>query len=1743
MKITLLRLLSLVLLLHLTLAVAAAGDSEVNVNLLFLEEHGNKPVGGVKVEIIPVAAMPSQQIPALTSAADGTLKATLLPSGYRYTASKEGFADYEGAFRAGDSEPLKVYLNRQEIISGRLVDEQGKPLAGLTLKYNGIKTNSCVSDGEGRFRIQDYFIYNNEPRTNVHLQLADPVYVLEKPVHFELLSKEQKGLGDIVVRRGGSLKLTVVGVEQGKREPLEKLDLSLANVQPGGAYVSGKGTDRNGSLIIGAIPPGSYRINSYDRRVTSLAPQLVEIKSGEQAELTVEAALRPPEVTFDDFGDVLLPGKEVKVRLDGFRVGRAKVSIFRIDPNLLLKEDFEQNAAATATPQGRKLIKSFIVALKGNKGNPHTRKTFKLPPLPPGTYQLDVHDAAQTEQRHEVKPLPRHRKATMATFLVTRLALVTKISPNGTLIYAADLASGKPLKEVTVSAYPLGNKDDGKPLSRVTTDSNGLAAAVAPAVGVRLVGQWRDSYAWLALTPEQTPAAGSLKGYVYTERPAYRPGQTVYFKGVVRQRQGEGYLLPKAGTVRVSIVDSSEQTVMDKEIPLSLAGSFNGELILAVKPALGSYTLQAGSGSDQWQAGFKVLEYRKPDFEVTATQPLKFVLAGDKAEVNVLARYYFGAPVSSATVKYRLYSRQVYGFGGEEAGEYDDGGEEGYYGGYADFIGEGEVKTDADGRALIPVETAPGSVPLAYTLELEVTDASSRQVAASTSFTVVPALINVALRAQSYLAKPEQPVELTLKAATWEGTAVKAGFRVKVEEQLYDKKKRVTSFRLIDTVEAVTDATGQASFRYAFPRPGNWRLTAVTSDSRGHDAVGQEWVWVWQQGYEWNSSWRELGLTFDKKSYRPGETARLLVKNPVKKGHLLLTVEGRDVYSRRVVPLNDAVEVIELPVPQEYAPYVFISASLISNGRFYNRTRMLKVDHKPDLLTVAVTPDKPLYAPGERVRLTVNTGGRDGSKRAAELSVGVVDEAIYAIARERGDDLYTVFRGSRDHLVTTIHSFPRVYLGGASKDAETAATEKQESNRVRRIFKDTAFWLPVLETGADGAAFADFDLPDNLTTWRATAIGHTPASEFGSGTAKFIARLDVMARLLPPRFLVQGDEVRIPAMINNVTAGALPVKGLFIAKGLTIVGDPAFSGTVLASGSLRHDLGVRAAIAGEAIVRLDASAADKGDAMELAIPVLPNGIRRQVLGNILQREEGSGETVIDFPSAAFSDAAVLTVSFAPSLAASLNQGVRELVEFPYGCVEQTMSRFLPAVYVRKLAQGGSWPVDSELDAKLPQVLDAGLTRLYDFQHEDGGWGWWKEDATDATMTAYVVYGLALAQKAGVELKEGVLERGRAALAAIIANESGSRLPYAYRAFTMDGATDMKSEERIEKEWQQLRLSEQLLYVEALLNRSENERAGQLLAGIKERVQREGTTAWLKDSDVDSWWYADRWGGSAVETTAMLLESVLKIAPNDPLAPQLAEFLLRKRAGRGWQTTRASAMVIKALADYAGETGNYSVRLLLNGKELERLTVAQGKVVTGRSVVAIPATALLRGGNLVRLEKTGAGGAAHLTAILDYIVPPEMALSSSDIGIERQLFRITTRRDAAGVRLERIPLQAEEKLAPGDEVEVRLVIDNRKVQEYIIIEDPLPAGFEVKETLGESRFADYGSYGDWYTHRERHDERMAFFVNRLSPGRHEFRYVVSPQIEGRMQALPASIWAMYQPVIRAESRPWQVTVEK
>lgn len=1696
---------------------ALAAGKKGSVNGTVLSAETGQPVAAAKIELRRMYPQTPPYKHRSTSDGAGRFRADLPVGSYSCTVGTAGFGTREETLdiSPGKTAELTVLLDREARIAGRIVDASGSPQRGIRVSAG--TRGSALTDAAGRFEISALDQGWHE------ITIGHPAWVAEKTLSVTLGAGQKKDAGTITVRKGGMLtaRLTTAG------RPVARADISLS----GNLAHRYARTDRHGTVVFRKLPPGSYTLESYDERLME-SRVAVAIPEGKSTSAEIRATTRPPSLSLDDSGRVIPPGRPVPVSLRGLFVERAAVAVYAIDSSRLLDGTIDPDRPETVPEHALSRVKTASVQLRERKWTHFRDAALKLDPLPSGYYLVEASGG---------------KAVARSTFLVTRLGLVAKAAPDATLLFAADLVDGRALEGVDVVTLPVQPGAAATASPAGATDRSGLLSLGKSSGAGRVIGRKGNELALLNLGPgkDGTDAAG-VRAYLYTERPAYRPGQTVYFKGVLRKRVGEGYALPAIDRVRATVTDTGNQTLMEKEYPVSAAGSFNGECLLPEQPALGDYVLKAESGGEMWETSFKVLEYRKPEFEVSATVPGRFYVGGDQAPLTLRARYYFGAPVTGAKVTYRIYSRPYYP---PAADQLPDAAEEGDFTdyGYADFLGEGDAVTDADGAALIQITTRQAESARSYTVECDVTDSAGREVSATAGFTVTPSLIDLSVRPLSYLSSPGRPADIAVTARTWEGKPVGTRVTVTLDEEVYDRKTRLSSYRTIDQREVVTDQTGRVVFAQAFPRSGYWRITAATLDERGLKAVGQGWIWVWRQGHAGESSYRELGLELDRKGYKPGDTARLIVRNPAPGASLLLTVEGREILDRRVVPLNGTVEVIDLPVTAGHAPAVFISAVVISQGRFYTRTKNLRVDSSPDKLELTVTPDREVYAPGDRVRLSIDAAGADAKPRETELSLAVVDEALYAVAPERRPDIYRFFRGTREHLVTTLNSFPRIFLGGAPKAAAAAAADEAlKGIKVRKVFKDTAYWLPVLASGVNGRAEAAFTLPDNLTTWRATVVGHDGQSEFGTGRGRFISRLDVMARLQPPRFLVAGDEVNIPGMITNMTAIERKVTGTFETSGLSLSGAPHFDGTVPAGATLRQDMGVRADVPGEALLAMRAAAGDRGDAMELQLPVLTRGIKRASQGNIVLRS-GEASTTLAFPENALPEKAGLKLSVAPTLAASLNESLAELIDFPYGCVEQTMSRFLPAVRVKALLGSGRWSLEPEVAARLDRVLAEGLRKLYDFQREDGGWGWWKDSSTDPYLTAHVMYGLALAGKAGLPVRDETYAKGVQSLAEQLDKSALDSLPSLYRAYTQSGKTSDAVEKRVEAGWRQLQPSQRIQYVEALRNASHAERSRRLLDEVKKQVMREGSAAYLKDEDADSWWYSRRWSGSAVETTAMLLENQLAFDSADPLVPSLAEFLVRKRSGRWWNTTRGTAEAVAALARYVAATGerdaSYKAVLSLNGRELERYVVDRGSITSGRRTITIPAQELKRGSNRISLAREGSDGALYLSALLEHYLPPEAAAGAPGLAIERKLYRLAARRDGENWRMEYHPFNPGEALAPGDEVEVRLTVDNRDDLNFVVIEDRLPAGFEVRETRNDSRFGNYSGFWDWYAHKERHDEKMAFFLDLLPAGRHEFSYVIYPEMEGNVLALPASVWPMYVPSLRAESAAWKVKVKK
>ncbi len=328
---------------------------------------------------------------------------------------------------------------------------------------------------------------------------------------------------------------------------------------------------------------------------------------------------------------------------------------------------------------------------------------------------------------------------------------------------------------------------------------------------------------------------------------------------------------------------------------------------------------------------------------------------------------------------------------------------------------------------------------------------------------------------------------------------------------------------------------------------------------------------------------------------------------------------------------------------------------------------------------------------------------------------------------------------------------------------------------LRKTFSDTAAFEPRVVTDATGKATVKVTLPDNLTTWRATARGISGASLVGEGRASVVARRDVLVRVDAPRFLVAGDRARVPTVVHNQGATALDGHARAARRGRHGHGDG------------RRDLGP-AERARDARPRGQRVGHGPGAARGGA-HVAPG--RRQGRGDVRharraasarwtggrascrRRRATSWRRSSTCPEGAVAGATRLSVVLYLDLDAAILDGLAYLEVFPYGCVEQTVHRILPAAWARKALLAAGSPDAKRLDA-LDETLRLTVARLRNLANDDGSYGWWRGGRGDVAMTAYALFALVEADRAGVEGASREVARTQQALRSDRAQRVGRR---------------------------------------------------------------------------------------------------------------------------------------------------------------------------------------------------------------------------------------------------------------------------------------------------------------------------------------------------------------------------------
>ncbi|HET7114389.1 MAG TPA: alpha-2-macroglobulin family protein, partial [Pyrinomonadaceae bacterium] len=944
--------------------------------------------------------------------------------------------------------------------------------------------------------------------------------------------------------------------------------------------------------------------------------------------------------------------------------------------------------------------------------------------------------------------------------------------------------------------------------------------------------------------------------------------------------------------------------------------------------------------------------------------------------------------------------------------------------------------------------------------------------------------------------------------------------------------------------EIKTDQQGRAKFSYLITKPGNIAIeTSINDNGKQYTSIGG-FIWVSSSQYQWSDSaynrenYTSIKLVPDKKSYRVGETARVLAILPHDRANLLVTTEVESVMSTRYVKAAGNTVVLDVPIEASYAPNVFLSVTFVREGDMFTDSKRLVVPARDKMLNLEVIPNKSEYKPRETASYTILARDADGAPvRNAEVSLGVVDEAIYSISPDFSGNIRKHFYGARYNAVATHLSISYSFIGyagdkpmdiAANKRSYQLADFKNQGDQVqpliRKDFRDTAFWQPSAITGADGRATVKFRLPDNLTTWRATARGVTSDLKVGVTTSKVISRKDVILRLETPRFMTQGDTVTLSGVVHNYLKEPKSTQISISVSGANLIGPAQQTVTIDKQGEHRVDWQISAPQTGEVRLLAKALTNTESDAVELGLEVVPRGLHETKVERWQTSEEVAEQQFsLDLPANADLNSRKLRVEVAPSIAGTLFGALDYLTTYPYGCTEQTMSSFLPNVIVSqtlKDVKSASIRTGNDLKKK----VERGRNRLYAFQHEDGGWGWWKDDASDPFMTAYVVDGLTIAKQAGYEVEDDRIARGRDKLLAMLnagTDEQGKQLDAETRAFMVyalaeSGGVDAGYVDKLFGERANLQPYGRALLA-LTLSLQKDKRAVEIANEIERTARSDNHTAYWHSKREQRLDFAEQ---DETEGTAMSLKALVRIKPDSTLLPSVARWLVSDRTNSYyWNSTKDTAFAIYGLIDYVKASRElapaYDLEVYVNGENvlMERVTDAsatQTFVINRKGGAVGPA-------NQVRIVKRGKGS-LYLSSSVEYYTGEEQvsARGSADLNITREYYRLAITEEGYQLKWSMSPLTGE--IHSGDLLVVKLRITGKPAR-HLMLEDPIPAGAEQLESVGNLNL-DYNSGGwtDWYSSREFRDRRTVFFLDWFD-GEATFQYAIRVQVPGDFMVAP------------------------
>ena len=779
---------------------------------------------------------------------------------------------------------------------------------------------------------------------------------------------------------------------------------------------------------------------------------------------------------------------------------------------------------------------------------------------------------------------------------------------------------------------------------------------------------------------------------------------------------------------------------------------------------------------------------------------------------------------------------------------------------------------------------------------------------------------------------------------------------------------------------------------------------------------------------------------------------------------------------------------------------------------------------------------------------------------------------------------------------------------------------------VRTAFADTAYWAGSVDTDERGLASFTFKMPENLTGWKVRAWGMGAGTRVGDGAIEVTTKKNLLVRLQAPRFFVQKDEVVLSANIHNYLKTDKKVRaileideleGAFTssldAKVERVAADnragkvPGWElpqdVTIPAGGELRVDWRVRIDEPGKLAVRMKGLSDEESDAMEMTFPVYVHGmLKMESFTGVVRPSQGSAAVKIRVPEQRRINDSRIEVRYSPTLAGAMVDALPYLVDYPYGCTEQTLNRFLPTVITQRIlrnmgvdlkeivnkrtnlnaqeigddqARAARWqpfdrnPVFDEDEVRA--MVETGVARLTGMQLSDGGWGWFSGSGEYSWphTTAVVVHGLQIAAQNDVAIVPDVTARGVAWLQAhqteqvrLLKNAPKKIEPWKERTDATDALiyhvladadiADTEMRDFLFRDRIELPVYAKALFGIALHKQGQAEQLQTVLENIRQFVveDEENETAYLRLPEDGAWWM---WYGGEIEANAFYLKLLARVEPQGVLASRLVKYLLNnRRHGTHWNSTRDTAYVIEALAEYLKASGedapDMTIEVWLDGKKEKEAVVSRENLFSFDNKFVLFGDAVATGDHTVEIRRKGKGPVYFNAYVTNFTLEDFITKAGLEIKVDRKFYRLKPvdkkvvaagdRGQVAMQKVEKYEREALENLATvtsGDLIEIELEIDSKNDYEYLCFEDLKASGMEPVDVRSGYTGQGLGAYTEY------RDERVCFFVRSLPRGKHSLSYRIRAEVPGRFSALPTVGYAMYAPELKANSDEMKISI--